>query len=131
MLMDERSADLVPPGDQPISPVQHARFIEHLAIMHAAGLGWHDDLGLYPLERRPLFFAPETIAPELRRDDVPVPIMVADQGWGLLPEKDRALFGSSPRSIAIPAGWRSGSGRRRRPSSRATGSWAISDPAER
>ena len=59
--------------------------------MHAAGLGWRDDLGLYPLERRPLFFAPETIAPELQRGDVPVPIMVADQGWGVLPEKDPAL----------------------------------------
>ena len=92
MLMDDRSADLVPPGDEPIAPVQHAGFIEHLAIMHAAGLGWHDDLGLYPLERRPLFFAPETIAPELLRDDVPVPIMVAEQGWALLPEKDPALF---------------------------------------
>ncbi len=91
MLMEDRSDDLVPPGDQPIAPVQHAGFIEHLAIMHAAGLGWRDDLGLYPLERRPLFFAPETIAPELQRGDVPVPIMVADKGWGVLPEKDPAL----------------------------------------
>ena len=92
MLMDDRSTDLVPPGDQPIAPAQHAGFIEHLAIMHASGLGWHDDLGLYPLERRPLFFAPETIAPELQRDGVPVPIMVAEQGWALLPAKDPALF---------------------------------------
>jgi hypothetical protein len=92
MLMDDRSADLVPSGDLPIPPAQHAGFIQHLAIMHAAGLGWHDDLGLYPLERRPLFFAPDTIAPELLRDEVPVPIMVAEQGWRLLPERDRALF---------------------------------------
>jgi thiamine kinase-like enzyme len=60
--------------------------------MHAANLGWHDDLDLYPLERRTLFFAPATIAPELARDDVPPTLQVAERGWALLPERDPALF---------------------------------------
>lgn len=92
MLMHDRSADLVPPGDDKISASQHAVFIRHLALMHAANIGWQDDLGLYPLWRRPLFFAPATIAPELTRDDVPLALQVAERGWALLPERDPALF---------------------------------------
>jgi hypothetical protein len=92
MLMHDRSADLVPPGDNGIPAAQHAGFIRHLALMHAANLGWHDDLGLYPLERRTLFFAPATIAPELARDDLPFTLRVAERGWALLPERDPALF---------------------------------------
>ena len=92
MLMHDRSADLVPPGDDPISGSQHAVFIRHLALMHAANIGWRDDLGLYPLARRPLFFAPATIAPELVRDDVPLTLQVAERGWALLLKRDPALF---------------------------------------
>ena len=92
MLMHDRSSDLVPPGDEPIPASQHAVFIRHLALMHAANIGWRDDLGLYPLDRRPLFFAPATIAPELVRDDVPLTLQVARRGWALLAERDSALF---------------------------------------
>ena len=91
MLMHDRSADLVPPGDDLIPSSQHGAFVQHLAIMHATNLGWHDDLGLYPLARRPLFFAPATIAPELARDDVSPTLRVADRGWALLSERDAAL----------------------------------------
>jgi hypothetical protein len=92
MLMHDRSADLVPPGDEKISVSQHAVFIRHLALMHAANIGWQDDLGLYPLWRRPLFFAPATIASELIRDDVPLTLQIAERGWALLQERDPALF---------------------------------------
>ena len=91
MLMHDRSADLVPPGDDLIASSQHGVFIRHLAIMHSANLGWHDDLGLYPLGRRPLFFAPATIASELARDDVSPTLRVAERGWALLAERDAAL----------------------------------------
>jgi hypothetical protein len=91
MLMHDRSADLVPPGDDLIPISQHGVFIRHLAMMHAANLGWRDDLGLYPLARRPLFFAPATIASELTRDDVSPTLRVAEQGWALLAERDVAL----------------------------------------
>ena len=91
MLMHDRAADLVPPGDDLIASSQHGVFIRHLAIMHSANLGWHDDLGLYPLGRRPLFFAPATIASELARDDVSPTLRVAERGWALLAERDAAL----------------------------------------
>jgi hypothetical protein len=92
MLMHDRSADLVPPGDDLIARSQHGVFIRHLAIMHARNLGWQDDLGLYPLARRPLFFAPATIAPELARNEVSPTLRVAERGWTLLAERDAALF---------------------------------------
>jgi hypothetical protein len=87
ILMTDCGADLVPPGDDPVPPQHHADWMDHMAQMHAHFLGWRDDLGLGPLWRRWLFFAPEIIAPELERADVPGPIAVAHQGWGLLPER--------------------------------------------
>lgn len=91
MLMTDCGDELVPPGDDVLPAPQHARFIEHLAAMHAAKIGWTDTIGLQQLARRFLFFAPATIAPELREPDVPGPIAVADQGWSLLPERSPDL----------------------------------------
>jgi hypothetical protein len=87
VLMLDCGADLVPPGDDPVPPDHHADFIDAMAAMHAHFLGWRDELGLQDLSRRWLFFAPETIAPELEAAEVPGPIGVAHQGWGLLPER--------------------------------------------
>ncbi len=87
MLMTDRSADLVPPGDEQVPLPHHADWIDHMAAGHAHFLGWRDDLGLQDLSRRWLYFAPATIAPELEVDDVPGPVAVAHQGWGLLPER--------------------------------------------
>jgi hypothetical protein len=87
ILMTDCGDDLVPPGDDPVPGEHHADFIDAMAAMHAHFLGWRDDLGLQDLSRRLLFFAPDTIAPELEAEDVPGPIAVAHQGWGLLPER--------------------------------------------
>lgn len=87
MLMTDCAEDLVPPGDTVLPVDQHARFIDHLAAMHVAKLGWTDTLGLQELARRFLFFAPETIGPELEVPDVPGPVRVADEGWALLPDR--------------------------------------------
>jgi hypothetical protein len=87
ILMTDCAADLVPFGDDPVPAVHHASWIDHMAAGHAHFLGWRDTLGLQDLSRRWLYFAPETIAPELEVPDVPGPIAVAHQGWGLLPER--------------------------------------------
>jgi hypothetical protein len=87
MLMTDCTDDLVPPGDTVLPADQHARFVDHLAAMHTAKLGWTDTLGLQQLGRRFLFFAPETIAPELDVHDVPGPLRVANEGWRLLPRR--------------------------------------------
>ena len=93
ILMADCGDDLVPPGDDPVPAEHHADFIDAMAAMHAHFMGWHDELGLQDLSRRWLFFAPETIAPELEAADVPGPIAVAHQGWGLLPERAPRLHG--------------------------------------
>ncbi len=62
-----------------------------MARMHATFLGWQDDIGLQDPVRRFLFFAPDTIAGELRREQVPGPIAVADQGWRMLPDRSPRL----------------------------------------
>jgi hypothetical protein len=87
ILMTDCGDDLVPPGDDPVPAEHHADFIDAMAAMHAHFMGWQDELSLQDLSRRWLFFAPETIAPELEGPDVPGPIVVAHQGWGLLPER--------------------------------------------
>jgi hypothetical protein len=92
ILMTDCGADLVPPGDDEVPLEHHADWIDHMAQMHAHFLEWHDDIGLASLARRWLFFAPEIIAPELERADVPGPIAVAHQGWGLLPERAPRLY---------------------------------------
>jgi hypothetical protein len=84
-LMTDRGADMVPPGDSVLPLDHHLGFIDHMAAFHARFMDWRDDIGLQDLARRFLFFAPETIAPELLVDDIPDPVLVANQGWGLLP----------------------------------------------
>jgi len=87
ILMTDCGADLVPPGDTPVLLDHHRSFLDHMAQLHAGFLGWEDTLGLQDLSRRLLFFAPENIAAELKADDVPLPLAVADRGWRLLPER--------------------------------------------
>jgi hypothetical protein len=91
MLMRDYSAYLVPSGDTRIPLRQHDHFLTHMAAMHAHNLGWRDDLGLSSLEQRFLFFAPSTIAPELKRETVPETLRVAERGWAELPSVDLAL----------------------------------------
>lgn len=81
ILMDDCSADLIPPGDHRVDAEVHQGFVEHMAELHATFWGWTDDLGLCSMVSRLRFFAPETIAPELEVDDVPGPITAADHGW--------------------------------------------------
>jgi hypothetical protein len=85
ILMHDVGAFLVPEGDSVVPVDHHEGFIDHMAALHAAFWGWHDDIGVQSMHQRLAMFAPRTIAPELEVDDVPVPIRVADQGWRLLP----------------------------------------------
>jgi hypothetical protein len=62
-----------------------------LAAFHAGFFGWRDTIGLQQLDRRFLFFAPDTIEPELAGRDVAGPIAAADEGWRRLPARSRPL----------------------------------------
>jgi hypothetical protein len=87
ILMTDCSADLVPPGDALLPEQHHLDLVDHMAAMHARFLGWRDEIGLADPAHRYLYFAPETIAPELEVADVPATIVAADQGWALLLER--------------------------------------------
>jgi hypothetical protein len=87
ILMNDCGTDLVPSGDTILPPAHHAAFIDHMAAMHAHFMGWRDHLGLQDLAQRFRYFAPDNIAAELRADDVPEPLAVADRGWAVLPER--------------------------------------------
>jgi hypothetical protein len=87
ILMVDCGDDLVPPGDDPVPLDHHAGFIDAMAKMHVHFMGWRDDLGLHDPAHRFLFFSPDNIEAELAADDIPGPIAVAHQGWGLLPTR--------------------------------------------
>jgi hypothetical protein len=92
ILMTDCGTDLVPPGNALVPLDHHRGFLDHMARLHAGFIGWKDDLGLQDPARRLLFFAPENIAAELRAPDVPLPLVVADRGWRLLPERAPRLY---------------------------------------
>lgn len=98
ILMTDCSSDLVPPGDALLPEQHHLDLVDHMAAMHAVFFGWRDEIGLADPGHRYLYFAPETIAPELEVDDVPGAIAAAEQGWALLPERAPRLH-SLARSV--------------------------------
>jgi hypothetical protein len=94
MLLHDIGSCLVPEGDTVVPETHHADFVDALAALSASTWGWHDDIGMCPLENRFRFFAPATIAPELARswpDGVPGPIAAADEGWRRLAERQPDL----------------------------------------
>ncbi len=90
-------------ADAPFAPAQHARFIDHMAALHAAFWGWRDDVGLTPLERRYLLFSPGVAAAEaVGGNDSVVPQAMA-QGWRCLPDVSPAMAGVVLPLLAEPA----------------------------
>ena len=77
--------------DAPFTPALHAQFMDHMAALHAAFWGWSDDVGLTPLRRRYLVFAPAVAAAEaVSGTDAAVPKLMAE-GWARLPEVAPAM----------------------------------------
>jgi hypothetical protein len=91
VLLRDVTSQLLSP-DQPFPASQHARFLDHMATMHAAFWGWHDDVGLTPLGVRYLMFAPAVAAAEAALGSAAVVPTVMAQGWSRLPEVSPSLF---------------------------------------
>ncbi len=89
VLLRDVSAALLPPARQ-LALDQHLRFLDHMAALHAAFWGWHDDVGLTPLDVRYLMFSPAIAAKEAALGSAAVVPKVMAQGWA-------KLFGVSPR----------------------------------
>jgi len=86
LLMRDVGEWLVPEGDTPLPLVQHRRFLDHMAALHAAFWGFEDSIGLTPPVHRYLAFGPllwETEARLGTRLGVP---RLARVGWARFPE---------------------------------------------
>ena len=81
LLMRDVASHLVPEGDEPVSLAQHLGFLDHMAALHGAFLGWSDTVGLTPATHRYLEFSPHCVRFEAATgwpDAVPRIIM---DGW--------------------------------------------------
>jgi hypothetical protein len=76
LLMHDVGEHLVPEGDEPISLEQHLRFLDHLAVLHAAFWGWDDDIGLTTDGIRFAMFGPSVVQVEAGFADNPVPPLI-------------------------------------------------------
>lgn len=85
VLLRDVTAQLLPPG-RPLSTEQHARFLDHMAAIHAAFWGWRDEVGITPLATRYLMFSPAVAATEAARGSAAVVPALMAQGWRGLPE---------------------------------------------
>jgi hypothetical protein len=83
VLLRDVTAQLLP-TDEPFPPAVHARFLDHMAAMHAALWGWRDDVGLTPLATRYLLFSPAVAEAEAILGSPAVVPKVMAQGWSKL-----------------------------------------------
>ena len=82
---------LIPAGDAPVEVAHQLQFLDHLAALHAATWGWHDDIGLLPSANRYSFFGPAALTCEARLGfPSPVP-RIATEGWERLDDASPEL----------------------------------------
>lgn len=81
LLMRDVTAELVPPGDDPLPEEQHLGFVHHLAGVTARTWGWRDDVGLLPYASRWGWFAPSVIDAERALAWPEAAPRLAAEGW--------------------------------------------------
>ena len=75
------------PGDGPISLHMHHRFLDHMALMHAAYAGFSGCDDLFPLSHHFVILSPTMAAIEEQSGGIdPVPPAVA-KGWRMMAER--------------------------------------------
>lgn len=100
VIMRDVAPYLVPEGEAVVPVAQHRGFVEHLAELSVAFWGWRDAIGLTTMEERLRFFAPDNIAAELTRSEVPGPIAAAATGWRTLLERS-PLMSAVTRALHV------------------------------
>lgn len=81
LLMRDVGDRLIPEGDAPVGPDQHAGLVDGLARFSAHFWGWRDHIGLLPASVRWSFFGPGMLDVE-RRLGWPHPVpKIAGDGW--------------------------------------------------
>jgi Phosphotransferase enzyme family len=89
-------------ADAPFTPAQHARFIDHMAALHATFWAWRDDVGLTPLERRYLMFSPGVAAAEVAGGKAGIVPQAMVEGWQRLPDVSPAMADAVLPLLADP-----------------------------
>ena len=90
ILLRDVSEQLLAPG-APLTAAQHERFLDHMAALHSAFWGWHDDVGLTPLPARYRMFSPAVARSEAAIGSPAVVPRVMADGWAKLPDVSPAL----------------------------------------
>jgi hypothetical protein len=90
VLLRDVSAQLLVAG-QPFDLDQHARFLDHMAAMHAAFWGWRDHSGLTPLASRYVMFSPAVSRAEAELGSTAIVPTLMAEGWARLPDVSPAL----------------------------------------
>jgi hypothetical protein len=92
-LMRDVTEHLVPEGNAMVRVAQHEGFVAHLAQLCATFWEFEDTVGgLTTMEERLRFCDLPNVARELAVADPPGPIVAADAGWRILPERSKVLF---------------------------------------
>ena len=86
VLMHDVTPWLVPATDQPIPLVQHERFVEHMATMHATFWGCGPELDVVPAMHRYLELSPWTAEAEAAIGSPHLVPQLVAKGWPLLAE---------------------------------------------
>lgn len=85
IMMRDVSEWLIPEGDALVTEEQEARFLDHMAQLHAAFWGWEDNVGLAPLSSRYTYFSSRLNEVEdAIASGAAVPAIARD-GWSQLP----------------------------------------------
>jgi hypothetical protein len=87
LIMHDVSSGLVPPGSDDISIPLHHQFLEHMALLHAAYLGFANDGSLFPLMHHYVMLTPTMSALEaVAATTDPIPPAVG-RGWRLMEQQ--------------------------------------------
>ena len=92
ILLRDVSAQLLVPGSA-LTGAQHNQFLDHMATLHAAFWGWHDDVGLTPMARRYLMFSPDVARCESVIGSPAVVPRFMEAGWARLRRESPAMAG--------------------------------------
>jgi hypothetical protein len=86
VLMRDVGPWLVPVSDDPVSADQQARFLDHMAALHAAFWDAGDEVEIVPAMHRYLELSPWTALAEAARGEPPLVPRLIGEGWGRLAE---------------------------------------------
>ena len=106
LLMRDVGDHLVPEGDEPVSPAQHAAFVDHLAELSAHFWGWTDTVGLTPPTIRWAFFGDGHAGVRAPTGAGPTRCpAIADRGWRAFAERAPADVRDAGRRSCGRAPW--------------------------